>query len=93
MSREIDETSAQCAACQSTELTPLTRFDPSEGFARVHFLRKSPGSGFFASPYEHITVDRARVCLACGHVMHFLGAKRRRELAEKIAGLSPVPEE
>lgn len=92
MYRTPDET-PRCPCCHSLELSEVTKFDPSEGYARVHFEQAQRPSGLFADPFVRYTVNRARVCLACGHVMHFLDEKQRADLAERMASLRAIREE
>lgn len=91
MYRTPDET-PRCACCHSEQLTDITKFDPSEGYARVHFDNKRPADGVFASRRVQYTVDRARICIACGHVMHFVSARQRAELAKRLDELAAVSE-
>lgn len=88
MYRRSDET-PHCACCNSERLTPASRFEPSEGYARVHYRLKSPGPGFFDSRYAQFTVTRARICLSCGYVMHFVDETQLADLASRIAELEP----
>lgn len=90
MYRSPDET-PRCPCCQSIELGPLTKFDPSEGYARVHFRVKGATAGLLGSPANAAyTVDRARVCLRCGHVMHFLSAEQCADLRRRIESLEAL---
>ncbi len=82
---------ATCTACGSPQVTPETKFDPTEGFARVHFEIAKPKAGLFAATHESFTVDRARACLACGHVMYFLSPRTRHELERRMAELVAIP--
>ncbi len=91
MYRTADET-PRCPCCHSLELSELTKFDPSEGFSRVHFALKEPGEGFFAERAARYTLDRARICLSCGHAMLFVSEKQRADLAGRIGQLAPVHE-
>ncbi|MFO0682971.1 MAG: hypothetical protein U0234_13025 [Sandaracinus sp.] len=80
----------RCPCCQSEELGPLTKFDPSEGNAHLHFARKDPTGGIFRASSETFAVDRARVCLACGHVMFFFSEGRLRQLKGRLPELEPM---
>ena len=77
MYRTADET-PRCPCCHSLELSELTKFDPSEGF--------------FAERAARYTLDRARICLSCGHAMLFVSEKQRADLAGRIGQLAPVHE-
>jgi hypothetical protein len=81
-----------CLACASTQVTPETKFDPTEGFARIHFdVARPKGRRLFAATQESFTVDRARVCLACGYVMYSLSPRTRQELERRMAELVAIP--
>lgn len=82
-----------CLACASPHVTPETHFDPSEGDANVIFETPVRPSGFFGGleiPREHFKVNRARICLACGHVMFFLSPRIRRQIESRMAELRAV---
>jgi hypothetical protein len=67
-----------------------TYVTPTEGYLRVHFTVRDGPRGFLGSiPREHFEVDRARVCLACGHVSLGLGAKTLARLRREAASLEP----
>ena len=78
----------ECPSCHSSELAEETKFDPSEGFAYVHY-RDPSDTGIFAAPLR-FAIDRARVCLACGHVSLSFGEARLAELRAKIGKLVPI---
>lgn len=80
-----------CTVCTSPHVTPETKFDPSEGFAKVHFNLKTPAPGFFSESWMSLKVDRARLCLACGHVMYFLSPRARQELERRMPELEAIP--
>jgi hypothetical protein len=91
MYRTPDET-PRCACCHSLQLTEPTKFDPSEGYSVVHFRQRQASAGRFAGAEVQFAVTRARICIACGHVMWFLDQRRRTELVERIESLAPIPE-
>lgn len=91
MYRAPDET-PRCACCQSPELTDVTRFDPSEGFSNVWFGKKDASGGWLAATQESFPIGRARVCLACGHVMWSLATKDLERLRQRLPQLAALPE-
>lgn len=72
----------RCPVCGGSSTTPPTEFDPSEGYSRVHFLRTDTRtrSGFI--------VDRASVCLDCGHIALSFSPKRLGELRSELPRLA-----
>ena len=80
----------RCVSCGDTQLTPATWFTVSEGFAHVYFENRSAKPGLLGQPRESFHVNRARVCLACGHVMLGLAPDDLELLRKKLATLSPM---
>jgi hypothetical protein len=79
-------------ACGNSNLTPETKFDPSEGNAYIHFRDPTadPTRTFFDDDQPKFAVNRARVCLDCGHVMLSLGRERLAQLRAVIGRLRAV---
>ena len=74
-------------------MTPETHFDPSDGDANVVFETRARPTGFlgqFENTRQRYKVSRARVCLACGHVMFSLSPHIRREIEQRIAELEAI---
>ena len=88
-----DKPSLACPVCGGTHLTEETRFDPSEGYALLHFQLKTPPRSSWDSDIVRVTVDQGRICLSCGHVMLSLSAARLRKLAAQYAELKSIPSE
>jgi hypothetical protein len=86
----VPDTSPRCVACGNTNLTPETRFDPSEGNANIHFFDPKAKQGFLDDGHPTFAVNRARVCLDCGHVMLSLGGTRLEQLRAAIDRLRAV---
>jgi hypothetical protein len=83
--------SPRCASCGATQVTPATSFDLSSPVnATVTFRPRAGKSLFGLAVMESFRVDRARVCLACGHVMLALSPVKLAELRAKIGGLDPL---
>ncbi|MCU0658220.1 MAG: hypothetical protein MUF64_24050 [Polyangiaceae bacterium] len=80
-----------CPACGSSNQTEETQFDPSEGYAQIFFRMKTPPRSSWDSDKVRFIVDRARICIDCGHVSLSLSESRRRELAAQLGGLKPMP--
>jgi hypothetical protein len=83
-----------CLACGSPHVTPETSFDTTEGDPNIYFETRVRPTGFLAEledTRQRFNVDRAQVCLACGHVMFFLSPSKRRELERRMAELKPMP--
>lgn len=82
-----------CCSCGSASLTPSTKFVLHESMAQVHF-QDTPGKpSFFNSDGTRIfsmSIDCARVCLDCGHIMLSFGQKKLEELRDKMASLKPI---
>jgi len=92
MYREADD-SPRCTACGKSNVTPPTRFVLDQGVtAGLVFAIRNPEKGWLAKTARAFDVDRARVCLDCGHVMLALGPKRLEELRSEVAGLLPMAE-
>ena len=91
MYRSPDAT-PRCTACGNSQLTPETKFDTSEGLANVYFRHRDAKPDFFGS-VESATfaVDRARVCLDCGHVMLSFCEAKLAALREAMPQLVPLP--
>jgi hypothetical protein len=80
-------------ACGNTNLTPETKFDPSEGNANIHFVDPTldpRDRGFFDDGQWTFAVNRARVCLDCGYVMLSLSRERLAQLRAAIGRLRAV---
>jgi hypothetical protein len=83
-----------CCSCGSASLTPSTKFDTSEGFAQLYFHDPTIEPSFFGGGgMRTFSIDRARVCLDCGHIMLSFGKKKLEELRDEIASLKPVATE
>ncbi|HEX8793953.1 MAG TPA: hypothetical protein VF765_23590 [Polyangiaceae bacterium] len=81
----------RCVACGETQLAGPTWFTVSEGFARVYFEKRGAKPGFLGgSAKEGFHVNRARVCLACGHVMLGLSDDQLQQLRDKLGTLQPM---
>jgi hypothetical protein len=78
-------------ACGNANLTAETKFDPSEGNANIHFFDPK-ATGLFDYSVVTFTVNRARVCLDCGHVMLSFGPARLAELRAAIGRLQGMQE-
>ena len=90
MYRSPDAT-PRCTACGNSQLTPETKFDTSEGFANLFFHYRDATPGFFGGVESRIfALDRARVCLDCGHVMLSLSARKLAALREAMPALAAV---
>jgi hypothetical protein len=79
--------------CGATSLTAPTLFLHSgDGNPKVHFKVRGAKAGFLggAPDDEKFVVDRARVCLQCGHVSLGFSAERLQELREKSESLEPA---
>jgi hypothetical protein len=72
--------------CGGTATTPLTSFDPSEGYSYVHFARTD------GQTHTRFALDRVSVCLDCGHAALAFGAKRLAQIRSMLPVLAPVPE-
>lgn len=80
-----------CASCGGGSLTPATKFDTSEGYPNVYFRNTKVQPSFFGgSDRQWYPVDRARICLDCGHVMLFFSAERLGMLRAETGSLKPV---
>ncbi|HEU4413023.1 MAG TPA: hypothetical protein VFS43_47715 [Polyangiaceae bacterium] len=87
----ITDRPPHCSACGSSALTPPTKFDASEGPPAVCFQAKKAERSLFGGPTMHaFVVDRARVCLDCGHVMLSFGRERLDEMRGMMASLKPI---
>jgi hypothetical protein len=91
MYREADD-SPRCTACGNPNVTPPTHFDLTEGSASVVFGIRQPEKGWLAETSKRFAVNRARVCLDCGHVMLAFGPERLEELRRALADLRPIAE-
>ncbi len=77
--------------CASTSLTRPTLFQVSgDSDAKVHFRIRDPAPGFFAATSESFVVDRASICMECGHMILGFSEGRLAELREKMATLEPT---
>ncbi len=70
----------------------MTKLDPSEGNTYLYFSLKVPQPGFFGEKQVRHPVNRARVCLGCGHVMVFLSTLHLQQLRERLTELEALPE-
>jgi hypothetical protein len=86
------DTKPRCNACESTNVTVSTKFDPSEGWSYLHFRDTAAAPGLFSTDDVTIAIDRARVCLDCGNVMLSLGAGKLAALRARLSKLEPYPE-
>lgn len=83
-----------CCSCGSASLTPSTKFDTSEGLAQVYFQDPTVEPSFFGGGGTRtFSIDRARVCLDCGHIMLSFGKKKLEELRDAMASLKPIAAE
>jgi hypothetical protein len=81
----------RCASCGATQVTPPTLFDLSNPVSATVTFRPRAGKSLFGlAVMETFRVDRARVCLACGHVMLALSPAKLAELRAKMGGLDPL---
>jgi hypothetical protein len=82
----------RCTACGSGDVMPPTLFDLSGStVATMTFRPRDAKPGFLGvTVLESLRVDRARVCLACGHVMLALRPETLAQLRAKAAMLDPV---
>jgi hypothetical protein len=84
------DTTPRCTACGAVEVTPATFFDNTEGYPRIHFHILGAQPNFLGSkPTETVDVNRARVCLACGHVMLGVSPDQLTALRQKAHALEP----
>ena len=89
MYRDPDRT-PECTFCGRTNLSPSTRLDPTKGFLAAHFKRvPTPESGPVSGQHS-VVVQRARICLDCGHVMLFIDGKTLAELKAALPALAPI---
>ncbi len=89
MYREPDPTPA-CAVCGRTQLSPSTRLDPTKGFLAAHFKRTPTAESGPAAGQHTVLLQRARICLVCGHVMIFIDAKALADLKAALPMLTPI---
>ncbi len=81
----------RCPACGATSLSPQTKLDPSEGYLNVHFhVAGAPPGLLGVPPTERFVVDRARICLDCGHAVMGLSARALAQLRGRLAHLAPT---
>jgi hypothetical protein len=88
-----------CVQGACTPVTLSTQFTPLGGLAQdastIYFvggdgaLRSNVNPGLFTDDRQTFAIDRARVCLDCGHVMLFFGGPRLDQLRREIASLAP----
>jgi hypothetical protein len=76
-------TKVRCTACGSDTLTHVSSFDDTSGYSHVVFLDGSADERRFR-------VDRARVCLDCGHVMLAMSPRTLAELRAERGSLRPA---
>jgi hypothetical protein len=85
------EPAPRCSSCGGSSLTPSTKFDTSEGYAKVYFENTKVEPSFFGgSGTITFAIDRARVCLDCGHVMLGFSKERLEGLRHEMASLKPI---
>jgi hypothetical protein len=90
MYRAPDHT-PRCSSCSGASLTPLTKFDTSDGFANLYFRDQSVMPSVFGGDGSRtLSIDRARVCLDCGQVMLAFSEKRLTELRNAMGTFGPV---
>jgi len=91
MYRDPGATPPRCPLCGGTSLTPETKLDPSEGYLNVHYEVAGGEPGLLGSaPVERFAVDRARICLDCGHVVTGMSARTLAMLRARLGQLAPV---
>ncbi len=83
----------RCPLCTSTSLTPPTMFVTMQSFPKVRFHDAAGKGGFFGNDRPDFEASRARVCLACGHVMLALGAKALEHLRAASPHLAGLPDD
>ena len=88
MYRESPERTLHCAQCGSSALTDETRFEPSAGYASVHFREVQDA---LTRELHACRVDRARICLECGHVALCVSPTTLGALKAKLGALRAVP--
>ncbi len=94
MYREPDPTTRRCPSCGSESLSEETKLDPSEGYLNVHFaVAGAPPALLGGNQTESYRVDRARVCLGCGHVVAVMGRAALARLRSRAGALAAVREE
>ena len=64
----------KCASCGSDRVGPLTELRSYDRALQINYYKRSVKKGFFSDDTISSDVVRARACLACGHVMPFVGA-------------------
>ena len=76
----------RCPVCGMSNLTPETAAGATEGWSFVRF-------GVLSGPTKmtSVNVTRARLCLDCGYVMHFVSQGELRYLRGELATLTPYP--
>jgi hypothetical protein len=77
--------------CAATAISPPTLFQHSgEGNPELVLQVRGAKPGFLgAIPRETFCVDRASVCLQCGHVILGFSPQRLQQLRERLPSLDP----
>jgi hypothetical protein len=88
----VPENIPRCPMCNESTLTPPTLIQHSaEGTPQVHFKLKGGQPNFFGvTPGETFAVQRASVCLTCGHVALGLTAGTLQRLKDRLGALDPM---
>lgn len=94
MYREPDPVTRRCPSCGSESLSEETMLDPSEGYLNLRFAVTGAAPTFLGgAPTESFRVDRARVCLGCGHLVVVMGRAALARLRSRAGALAAVREE
>ncbi len=83
MYRTADPNAPRCTACGGSACTPPTKFDPTKGWSRVYFRTADPRQSY------SVTINRARICMECGHVMFGVDSKQLGDLGRAMPMLVP----
>lgn len=84
----------RCCSCGSALLTPSTKFDTIDGRPQIYFHDPTIEPSFWVGDGTRtFSVDRARVCLDCGHIMLSFSKEKLEELRGAIASLKPLAAE
>lgn len=81
------DTRLRCPRCGGSAITPPTACFAHDGYATVHFHRTDTQTD------ESYRVDRATVCLDCGHVAFGFSTKTLAWLKNGLSRLEPKPED
>ena len=85
------DSAPRCPSCGGTELAPATRFyarGQHDCTPTVVFEVRGE-QGFLGPPHEYFHADRARVCLACGHLMLGMSPEQLAKLRSRGPWLQP----